>query len=142
MSKERNLQFESQKLLSYPTNNTFGFFESLGDVEFLIEDLHKHKFADEDINLLKGMRGIDKIDLSGDRHSVFEKMIRVSQQFWKVGDWKFFEKADDELRQGHCLVSVFTADEHGKDTISNLMKKHHGHDITYFNSMYVENIEQ
>ncbi|MNT55667.1 hypothetical protein D3C72_1929190 [compost metagenome] len=64
----------------------------------------------------------------------------MSQKFFGTGEWELVEKADMELKLGHHMLAVPTREPKQKEAIADLMKKHGGHDIRYFNPMYVEQL--
>jgi hypothetical protein len=117
-----------------------GFFDSFEDVESFVLDLYDLGISSDDVDLLHGQDGIDMIDLDGAKHSMVEKIKRLSQRFWDSGEWNFFQKADAELHDGHYLLMVNTKTDDKKDQVVDVFKKNHGHDLKYFSSMYVEHI--
>jgi hypothetical protein len=134
--------FDRRHQMPYPTNHTVCFMNDFNDVENLLKDLEAENTDMEHVDLLYGQEGLDMIDLKGDRHTFYEKCVRMAQRFWGSGEWVFFEIADEEIRDGHYLVAVLTKDETLKEKVVELMRKNNAHDIKYFNSMFVEHFSR
>jgi hypothetical protein len=130
------------QFLNYPTNHTAGFFDSDEQVKGFLKDLSESgfEFDNDSIDELAGEDGLQVVDLSGTHHGLYARFIRMSQKFFGTGEWELVEKADMELKLGHHMLAVPTRVEEQKDAVADLMKKHGGHDIRYFNPMYVEQL--
>lgn len=126
--------------MPYPRNQTVGFYPSREKMAQAIEELLSQGFDEEDLNIFEGEQGLHAIDVEGSEHTFFEYLARKSQKFWGSGEWAFFEEANQELKKGHALLSVYTEDEAEKDIISAIMKRHGAYDIRYFARAYTERI--
>lgn len=142
MQQNNIAPFDRRHQMPYPTDHTVCFISHFSDVENLLKDLEATKVDMEHVDLLYGQEGLEMIDLKGDNHSLFEKMVRMAQRFWGSGEWVFFEIADEEIREGHYLVVVATKDETLKNKVVDLMRQHNAHDIKYFNRMFVEHFSR
>ena len=134
--------FDPQKRLPYPTGHTIGFFNNAADARHFMKELYQQGLNSDDVNLLVGDSGLRMIDLEGTRHSIFDRWVRMTQKFWGSGEWFAFRKADEELRKGHYLVTVLTHESPLKKIVVRLMKKHNAHDIKYFDSSFVEELQE
>lgn len=142
MKHSQQHKFDHKQSMPYPTHHTVGFFNSAEDVEALLEDLEDHGVLDNAIDVFAGEEDRQSIDLHGDDHWILGKLIRLSQRFFDTGEWSLYKIADEELKLGHALVTVSTKTEDQKDHVANVMLRHHGHDIKYFNPLYVEHVSK
>lgn len=142
MQQNKMAPFDRRYQMPYPTDHTVCFLNSFDDVENLLSDFEGSGIDIDHVDLLYGQEGLEMIDLKGDCHSFYEKLVRIAQRFWGSGEWVFFEIADDEMRKGHYLIVVATPDENMKQNIVDLMRKNNSHDIKYFNSMFVEHFSR
>ena len=134
--------FSQQKRLPYPTGHTIGFFNNAIDARHFMRDLYQQGLSSEDVNLLAGKTGLHMIDLDGTQHAFFDRWVRLSQKFWGSGEWFAFQKADEELRKGHYLITVLTHESPLKKIVVKLMKKYNAHDIKYFDPSFVEELQE
>lgn len=138
---ELHHDFKPTERFPYPTDKTIGFFHDEKDVDLFLRDLTNTGLSIDDVDVLSGEEGLEMIDIDGkSRHSFMDRLTRLSQRFWVSGEWLFFKKADEELRQGHILAVVRTENDDVKNHVVRLMLAYNAHDIKYFNSMYVEHI--
>lgn len=137
--RERNiLPLNQNQLLPYLSEHTVGFLSDFADVENLLTALKKNGFSLDHVDLVYGQEGLEMVDLRGIFHSMYGKLIRVTQKFWGSGEWVFLEIADEEMSKGHYLVIVETKDNFLKEKAVLLLKKHRAHEIKYFSPYYVE----
>ncbi|MGE0633032.1 MAG: hypothetical protein AB7O96_11525 [Pseudobdellovibrionaceae bacterium] len=137
---DQDQERQEPQFIPYPTDRTSAFFDRAENADELVVDLKKHGFEEKDITILRGTAGLQALDPEGKEHGTVARVMRAIQHWLYTGDWELYEQAAAELREGHYLVTVLTKEETQKDLAAYLMRKHYGHDIKYFNSMYVEHI--
>lgn len=133
-------RIEHPEYFSFQKNHTLGFFDSRENLELALAALRSHGMDDSFFRLYEGERGIHAIDRDGEEHSMLERYARLIQKIYGSGDWRLLEEADEEIREGHFLLSVFTEDDEAKAEIVEVLRAFGAHDIRYLSPIYVEEI--
>jgi hypothetical protein len=126
--------------LKYPKHRTLGFFNFQENARNAAEAIIREGWEQGDISVYEGEYGVDAVDAEGTRHTLKEAWSRWVQKFLGTGEWDLVEEADQELRQGHLLLSVVTENEEQKQTVAELMILNGGHGIRYVDPLYNEEI--
>ncbi len=126
--------------LKYPTHRTLGFFSDQEQARNAAQAIIREGWLEGDIHVYEGDYGVDAVDADGSRHTLKEAWGRWVQKFLGTGEWDLVEEADQELKQGHLLLSVATKNEEEKYTVAELMVLNGGHGIRYVDPLYNEEL--
>lgn len=126
--------------LKYPSHRTLAFFNDADSARNAAEAIMREGWIENDIHVYEGEYGVDAVDANGSRHTLKEAWGRWVQKFLGTGEWNLVEEADQELRDGHLLLSVETRNNVEKETISELMLLNGGHGIRYVDPLYNEEL--
>lgn len=61
---------KTSDFIAYPTNKVVGFIDDLGDAQAALSDLRASGFAADEIEVLVGEEGAQRIDVNGGEHGV------------------------------------------------------------------------
>lgn len=135
-----NNQSNLANIVPYPTGKTICFFDEISDIDDFLESLSYEGIDTSDLDLISGPPGVNRIDIHGNNHHLVGKIVRAAQRFWGSGEWHMFKIADYELRVGHHMISILAELEPSREKIVEIMRQHNGHNITYFNRFYVQEL--
>lgn len=132
---------EKSDFITYPTNKVVGFIDSKDDAVAALHDLHKAGFEVNDIEVLTGQEGADRIDVTGAKHGTLARMVRALQ---RTGEFEVLHAREHtkELLAGHYGIGVTANHEKDRKKISEIMKAHGGHFINFYGVWHVEYLDR
>ena len=134
-------RIEHPETLTYPTNCTVGIFNSTDDAEDAILSLERVGFRESEMRLLEGEEGREAIDINNSQQSLVPRLIRMAEKLLDTGEWTFLETVDNELQQGHLMLSVLTDNPESKDKAVGVLHLHGAHTVKFFSRYYVEHFD-
>ena len=128
---------EKSEFITYPTNKVVGFIDREEDALAALEDLSAAGFGADDIEVLTGQEGADRIDVRGKKHGTLARMVRALH---RMGEFEVIHARQHtkELLAGHYGIGVTANKEKDREKILEIMKSHGGHDINFYGVWYVE----
>lgn len=131
---------QSGEFLEYPAHKVVGIFKEWTEAQAAIAELSAAGFRPDQIGVLAGEKGAERLDASGERHGILAQISRFFQNFADL-DAKHVARHEQELLAGHVLVAVDGTEEPRRDQIRQLMKSHGGYFINYYGKWWVENLD-
>jgi hypothetical protein len=116
-------------LLKAPENSVVALFDGPDEAQAAIEELSADGFERDQIFVLCGPKGAERLDVSGRHHGLRGRIYRLIE--W-IGDEKdLLLRSRDHLAAGGLVVTV-PADESRKAAAARILGSHGGHDMAHF----------
>jgi hypothetical protein len=125
--------------LRYPTNKLIGVVTTPEELQATIAELNEAGFGKNEIDVLCGKEGADRLDVSGEHHGLLARLYRF---IGKLGDIesKNLQEYQQELLRGHFVLAIQAADEDKRTQALNIIKSHGGHAVTFYGRWTVEGL--
>ena len=122
---------ENDNFLRYPTNKLIGVVNTPEELQAAILELNKAGFGEDEINVLCGPKGADRLDVTGEQHGPLARLYRFVQKF---GDMESdtLREYGEELSSGHFLVTIEAGDEGKRARALNILQSHGGRRINFY----------
>ena len=98
--KER---FEHGKFVSYPTHCVVGVIDDSAAAAVVVQALSEAAFPNQ-VAILRGSKGAEEIDASGERHGFLARLTRLFQ--FTTMDGEQVERYEAEARADHSVMFV------------------------------------
>lgn len=116
-------------LLTAPENRVVAHMDSPEAVAAAIDDLAQAGFERDEIFVLCGAKGAERLDVSGRDHGLKGRIYRIIE--W-IGDERgLLLRSEEHLAAGGLVVSV-PADDEAKATAARILGDHGGHEMAHF----------
>ena len=110
-------------------NSVVAFIDEPDQVEAAMEELVAHGFDREQIYVLCGTEGAQRLDVSGRHHGLRGRIYRLVE--WMSDEKGILFRARDHLAGGGLVLSV-PADEDQKAPAARILGGHGGHGMAHF----------
>ena len=126
--------------LTYPTNKLIGVIADAPQATAVREALHVAGFVEDQVDLLCGPDGARRLDVSGTAHGVLARLYRFIEG---VGDMEHhhLQRYEQELRAGHCVITVEARDHERRERARQIMKTHDGYFVNFYGRWQVEGLD-
>ena len=122
----------------FPYNSVVGVVDDTDQLEATVAELVDHGFAESDVSVLCGRRGIETIDARGKRKGLLARVFRMIDAMGE--EREHTARHVRELEAGHFIVVTEVADQSSKDRARDAMSKHGGHFINYYSRWSTEDL--
>jgi hypothetical protein len=133
---------KSEEFMAYPTHRVTCYFENQSDFQSAMKHFAAAGFDTNDIFVLHGRRGIEILDIGGERHGILARLSRAVQRIMSEYEVHQYEIMKEHLEQDHIVIGVSAPLEEEREKIHRIMHDNHGHHIMYFGQLYIETIEE
>ena len=134
----RNPRVPEGSPLPYPTHKVLGILSSEDAVWQAIDELTSRGFVEEDIELWGGQAGSQAIHESFSRSGLMGRLKRLVQELGEEGD--NIRSYDEALKAGQFLLVVPAPNAEAKESVRDIMVRHGGHFISYFDHLTIETL--
>jgi uncharacterized protein (UPF0261 family) len=135
---ERQVREEPTDRRLFPYNSVVGVIDDPSDLEAAVEGLVASGFAESDVNVLCGERGVRQIDAKGKRKGLLARLFRTVDALG--AEREHTEHHVAELEAGHFIVVVDSPDDAAKLRARDGLAAHGGHFINYYSRFSAENL--
>lgn len=115
----------------YPTHKILGIIPTEDGAWRAIDELKTARVPEEEIELWGGQAGADAMDESFS--GIVGRLRRLSMDLAQPGD-----RYGEALRSGHFVLVVPAPNPEAKETVREIMVKHGGHYISYYDHLTIE----
>jgi predicted amidohydrolase YtcJ len=136
----------SEDMLVYPTEKVVGVVDDRGQLEGLLSALADGGTGRDQVEVLSGESGEEKLDPTGEEHGPLEKAMRTVQK--ALGDEsERLEKLNAELEAGNYVVQVgLTAEdddarEDEKQRVGRTLKQGGARDVAFYGEYQIEELQ-
>ena len=130
---------EGTNFLTYPTDKIMGVLGTPEELRSTVSALNKAGFNKEQVQVLCGSKGAERLDATGEHHGFLAKAYRFVERFGDM-ESRSLSEYKDELLDGHFLVSVDAPDEEDRTRVLDILKAHDAHRVNVFGKWTVEGI--
>jgi hypothetical protein len=130
---------EGHDFLTYPANKVLGVLSTPEELHAAVTELNNTGFNQEQVQVLCGEKGAERLDTTGERHGFLARLYRFVEKFGDM-ESKHLSEYKSELLGGHFLVAVDVPDEDKRTGVLDVLKAHGGHRINYFGKWTVEGL--
>jgi hypothetical protein len=114
----------------FPYDSVVGVVEDERAATEIAEDLAAVGISEDDIFVLAGEHGVERIDPKGKQHGLLGKIFRKLDT---VGDeHDETELHVNALRAGQYVVGAHVTDENRKERARDVFARHNGHHVSYY----------
>ena len=111
-------------LLSLRPNTVMALLDDEEQVKAVIDELVGAGFPKEEIYVLGGREGVEKLDPTGEKHGLRGRLVRLLERFGE--ETLLLERHAAHLERGGFSV-VVPADDHQVSTASEILHRHGAH---------------
>ena len=116
-------------LLTAPENRVLALLDTPDDAAAAIDALATKGFGRDEIFVLCGPKGAERLDMSGSDHGLRGRTYRIME--WMGDEREVLLRSGEHLAAGGLVVTVPT-DEDTKPTAARILADHGGHEIAHF----------
>ncbi len=130
----------SEGFLRYPTDRIVAVIDEPDQVAIAVARLSEAGFDGEEVRVLCGEEGAQRLDASGERHGLLARLTRILQNFGEEDTHA--ERHAAELRAGHYVVGVHVGEDEDRKAAAHLaLKDADAHFVHYYGDWTIEQLE-
>jgi hypothetical protein len=122
-----------------PVNRVIAVMDDPNEVASAIGHLVEVGYEREQIFVLCGPSGAERLDLSGRHHGLGGRLYRLAERVLAGEEREELEHYAQHLKGGGLLVSV-PADEKEKSAVADVLARYGGHEMTHFGKGHWERL--
>lgn len=130
---------EGSDFLTYPTNKVIGILSTPEELHAAVTELNNAGFGREQVQLLCGEKGAERLDTTGEQHGFLARLYRFVEKFGDM-ESQHLREYKSELLSGHFLVAVDVPDEDDRARVLDIFKAHGGHRVNFYGMWTVEGL--
>ena len=116
-------------LLTAPENRVLALLDTRENAAAAIDELASNGFGRDEIFVLCGPKGAERLDVSGRDHGLRGRTYRIME--WMGDEREVLLRSGEHLAAGGLVITVPT-DEGTKPTAARILADHGGHQIAHF----------
>jgi hypothetical protein len=116
-------------LLTAPENRVLAFLDTPDEAAAAIDELASTGFERDEIFVLCGPKGAERLDVSGGDHGLRGRTYRIME--WMGDEREVLLRSGEHLAAGGLVVTVPT-DEDTKPVAARILADHGGHEMAHF----------
>ncbi len=124
-------------LLTAPENRVLAHMDTPDDVLAAIEDLGDAGVPSDEVYVLCGPKGAERLDVTGEQHGLRGRTYRIME--WMGDERDVLVRSGEHLSQGGLVVTV-PADDGAKAAAALALAAHGGHGIAHFGKGHWERL--
>lgn len=125
------------RMLASFTNHMIGVLDDPDHAEAALRDLRvQEHLRDQDLELLVGDAGEERLDFTGERHGLLARLRRNVQKL--TDEYEHARRYELELARGHVLIVAAVRYEVQAQRMCHLLRAHGAHFIHYYGPLIVE----
>jgi hypothetical protein len=122
-------------LLTAPVNRVMALLSGPDEVAAAVEELVQAGFDRDEIFVLCGPKGAERLDVSGRHHGLHGRVYRFVE---RIGDEReMLLRSRDHLAAGGFVLTV-PADDSDKTTAAHVLSQHGAHGMVHFGKLHWE----
>ena len=125
-----------------PTNKVVGIVDDAGDANAALRDLGAAGFTPNEIEVLTGEEGAQRIDVTDEGHEVIVHVVRSTQKPPAYYDAPVIvSRVEQEILAGHYVIGVAAKESEARERALDILKSHGGHFINFYGRWAAEALE-
>jgi hypothetical protein len=130
---------EGTNFLTYPANKVIGILSTPEELHAAVTELNNAGFQKEQLQVLCGEKGAERLDPTGERHGFLARLYRFVEKFGDM-ESKHLSEYKSELLRGHFLLAIDVAAEVDRARVLNVLKTHRATRVNFFGKWTVEGL--
>ena len=125
-----------------PYKKVIGIIDDPADVEAAIRDLRAAGFAADEIEILVGKEGAQRVDVTAEGQEALVHTLPATQKLRHYFDAPGIVRQIEEVLQGgrYC-VAVPAGESEGRERAREILKSHGGHFINFYGPLVAESLD-
>ena len=124
----------------WPSSQLYGVVDSLQDAELALADLVAAGVPEDRMHTWHGQAGTTTLDPTGRHHGRLAQIWRTLEK--ATPERELLQQYSREIEQGHVCIGVRCGAGQGRRVLTDILRRHHGHLISYFSMGSVERLSQ
>ena len=133
-------KFDDQESLPVPDNHILAIIKNPEEAKAIVETLNESGFSPDDIGLLTGEPGAEKLDAATGKKGVFAKMLTSGIDMGDR-DTEYIKEYRKALLEGQTMIGVEVKNDETRDKVRQILKTHGARFITFFGRFVTEVLE-
>jgi len=130
----------TKRSLTYPTDHLLAVFDDPGDAAAAAADLGRAGFATDEITILRGGEGVERLEPSTGQTGRWTRLLRAVQ-YMTMDQMPDFPAYVAALRDGRAVVAVHVSGPHeGRVKARDVLEQHRGHFMNFFGRYATEEL--
>lgn len=139
--RQQNHQYRHDSdSLAFPNGTVVGIVDDPESAAAALDGLIAAGVPEEEITVLYGDAGADRLDASGQRHGLLGKVRRLVQNYGDQ-DLPHVRRQAAELRRGNFVISAPAGDD-DRDFVADILTTHGGHFVNHYGSWTVTRLKE
>jgi len=122
----------------YPEDHVVGVIDRSENVRAAVEALDAAGYNSDDVTVLCGQSGLERLDADGSHHGLLGRVVRLVQTYGTEGE--ALRLLEDELQRGHFVIGVRVPDDAGKQQVADLLAEHGGSYLHHYDRWHLEQL--
>lgn len=116
-------------VLGYPANRVIAVMDDPDEVAAAVEELSESGFPREELFVLCGRGGAERLDPSGRHHGLVGRLYRFAQHLGE--EHEQWERYAEHMEAGGLMIVVPAGDEN-KRVAAGILGNHGGHEMVHY----------
>jgi hypothetical protein len=129
----------TRRMITYPTNRLLGVIDAPAEATRAVDALVGIAIAPEEIVVLVGEAGRDRLGRLGHHPNAFSRLVRALQ-FTLMDQTPDFLVYEHALLDGRAVIAVHVADRDGMLAAASGLERHRAHFLNYFGRLSTEEV--
>ncbi|MDQ4148799.1 MAG: hypothetical protein M3164_02210 [Actinomycetota bacterium] len=126
---ERGFKEPPGDFITAPVNRVTALMDSPDGVAAAVEELTQAGIDRDEIFVLSGQKGAERIDVSGRHHGLRGRIYRFVEQMGGLSEE--VARAADHMAAGGLAISVPAKEEEIANNVADILEGHGGHEIIH-----------
>ncbi|HKO60141.1 MAG TPA: hypothetical protein VJV03_03190 [Pyrinomonadaceae bacterium] len=124
-----------------PTNKIIGIIDDPAAAKIAVRDLRAAGFAADEIEVVMGKKGAERVDLTGEGHEASIHVVNTEKPPAFYDAPVIIKKVEEEMLAGHYLIGVSAKEQEARERALDILKSHDGHFINFYGRWAAESWE-
>jgi hypothetical protein len=121
-----------------PTNRVTALMNDGEGTAAAVAELVEGGLPEEEIFVLCGVTGLERLDLAGRHHSLRDRLYLFGRSYGRTPEW--LREAIGEHLESGGLAIIVPADEDEKPRVAQILARHGGFEMAHFGRMHWEEL--
>jgi hypothetical protein len=125
--------------LTTPIDRVIGLVDAPGEARASVADLNSAGFGEDDIALLCGRKGAERLDVTGEEHGLLARFYRLLENSTDV-EARYLREYRQNLLDGHFVLLVSASNDAQKTRALRVLAAHNGYSVRFYGLWTIEDL--